>query len=281
MKNFKRIFVNIIAALLVMTACFGLTACTADVRKVELTVKVFNYDEEVNAFEDVTLTVDLYRHLAPKTVDKMLSYVKDGYYNDNVFYKMADYSKQIMMGDLKVTAANAIVENDIKPQLDGEFERGGTIGSNLTNVAGAVGLWRSWYAWQDSYKTSDSSLNSGRATWYMPTETISSYNTWFCIFALIDLSNESNSDAWDLIKEALAEQTESYTVYYTGTYAKEKADENYGLTFNCVETAQFDENQIDGLFKAENEQLVCYNHYEIKVPVTPTGEIAAKIVSAK
>lgn len=285
MQRLKKLFVNAIAVMLMLSACLGLSACQADIRKIELDIRVYNYEEE-GQFENVTLTVALYRHLAPKTVDAILGYVKDGYYDNTVFYKFTDskYDDQIMIGDI-VVKDGEIDNNAIKPQLPGEFEKGGTIGSNLINVEGAVGLWRTWYDWNnETYKLSGDSMKTGRATWYMPTSTISSYNDYFCIFALIDLQNENNSEAWELIQAALTENTEEYTVYYTGEYNANDADANdgHGLTFNCETSAAFEEKEESlNVFETQgSNQLTCYNKYEIAIPEVD-GVCAATIVSAK
>ena len=286
MQRLRKIFINAIAVILMLSACLGLSACRADIRKIELNVRVYNYTEGEEAFENVTLTVDLYRHLAPKTVDAILGYVKDGYYDNTVFYKLTDskYDDQIMLGDL-VSKDGKIDNNSIKPQIDGEFEKGGTIGSNLTNVEGAVGLWRSWYDWNnETYKLTGSSMNSGRATWYMPTSSISSYNDYFCVFALMDLNNEENAEAWELIQAALSENTDEYTIYYTGTYNADDADaaDGHGLTFNCELSEDFNEieDSLDVFETEGSNQFTCYNKYEVEIPVID-GIIAASVVSVK
>ncbi len=283
MKMFKKIFVNMVAILLVCVSCLSLTACKADIKKMEITISVYNYEEESVGFEDVTLTVDLYRHLAKNTVDTIIGYAKEGYYDGSVFYKMSKYSTQIMMGDIKVNTAGDVELKDVKPEIKGEFESAGTVGSNLTNVKGAIGLWRTWYSWDNSYKNTDSSMGTGRATWYMPTEAISGYNGYFCVFAKINLNDEANSDALEKIIAATQKDTDTYTVYYTGDYDSSNADGSYGLNGNCVLKSQFDKDEIDNLYESDEDklELVGYNYYDIEVPVTATGDVAVKITSIK
>ncbi|MBE7061411.1 MAG: hypothetical protein E7382_02605 [Clostridiales bacterium] len=285
MKGLKKIFINLIVVVMLVSACFAFAGCK-DVREMELTVSVYN--NETDETEEVTLTVELYGHLAKETVDAIEGYINDGYYDDAIFYLFGDgsYMKQLMVGDLKYSAENGIVQNDIKPELDkAEFTRGGTKGSNLTSEKGAIGLWRTWYASDNEYRTNSNALTSGRATWYIPTSTISSYNDWFCVFAQIDFEEEGNEDALNkIIKGCDREDADftEYVIYYTGEYDETKADQNHGLTFNCVEKADYQEDEIDDLFVAEGEQYVCYNKTNIKVPVVlTTGEPAVKIISAK
>ena len=274
MKKIKRLFVNLIAVVLTCAVCLSASACKMDIRKIKLEISVYNYEEGVT--EVVAITIDLYRHIAPATVDAILGYVKEGYYNNALFYKMSGYANQIMVGDLKVDGDN-IVNNAIKPQLPSEFSKGGRVNSNLSNTEGAIGLWRSWYAWNNnSYDQANASMQSGRATWYMPTSTISSYNDWFCVFALVDLTNTDNSEAFELIKNAFSnEQVQTYTVYYTGEYDAQSPDKNdgYGLDFNCVKGTEVEDENVFEAVKDDSskQELVCFNKHQITVPVVSSG----------
>lgn len=271
MKRITKIFVNLLAVLLIGTACFGTAGCVEKITTLDVKVQVYNYTAE--EMQEVTLKIKLYGHLAEKTVDRVISYAKNGIYNNNVFYKMDGRTNQIMMGDIVDEDGVAMTKN-IFPTIDGEFERNGVQGSNLVNEKGAIGLWRSWYE-SDDYSTNDTAMNSGKATWYMPTSAISGYDKWFCVFAKIDLEDEETANALDLITKAFDETTEKYTVYYTGEYDEGKANENHGLKGNVVKSVDFDESDY---FKAEGAQLVCYNKQEIIVPIYD-GEVAAKILS--
>ena len=269
MKTFKRIMVNIFAAAVLAFTAFGFTACE-DIRTLDITISAGG--------EEYTLSVDLYRHLAPKTVDVLLEYVEEGYYDDAVFYKMDGYDSQIMVGDLK-ESSGAVVQNAAKPEIYGEFESNGTKGSNLTASSGAIGLWRSWYSHDGSYTTSSAARDSGRATWFIPTADISSYDGYFCIFAQYDTADENNSAVIDALTEIFSDEDnfEEYTIYYTGTYDAQAADNNHGLTFHCVPADEFDENEIEDLFTADEKenQLVQYNAVNVDIPVN----FSARIVS--
>ncbi len=281
MKRIKKLFVNLIAVLMIVASCLSLTACK-DVRTLKLDIQVYDYEN--NTMENVTMTVDLYAHLAPKTVDAIQGYVNEGYYNDAVFYQLDGYSSQIMLGDI-LDKDGAIEKNAVKPQLPGEFVRGGTVGSNLKNVKGSIGLWRDWFAYDENYKT-NTSVDSGRATWYIPTGTseISGYADWFCVFAQIDLANADNAKALNLITSAFSStgNLDSYEIYYTGEYKADKVNEDYGLTFNAIDAVDFDEENIENLFVAEGAQYQSYNHHTVKIAKVPELDtLAAKIVSAK
>ncbi len=282
MKKIKRLLVNMIAVVIVCCAMMSLAGCK-DVRAMELKVSVYDYTQ--NQTKTVTIDVDLYAHLAPKTVDAIESYVKDGYYDNTIFYKFADasYNSQIMLGNLKDNN-EAIEENAIKPELPGEFSNAGVVGSNLVSKKGSIGLWRNWNAYDNTYKT-NASVNSGRATWFLPTETnaITDYTGWFCVFAQIDLEDGDNAEAIRLIIDAYASgYVEQYVIYYTGEYNAEDSANNYGLKFNCVKKADFNEEEIENLFEAEGAQYTGYNHYTVNIANKPdTSEFAVKIISAK
>ena len=83
MKRFKKIFINLLAVLMIGVACFGLMACE-DIRTIEVTVSVYNADD--STMVEKVIKVDMYRHLAPNTVDKITEYVNEGYYNDAMFH---------------------------------------------------------------------------------------------------------------------------------------------------------------------------------------------------
>ena len=281
MKRIKRLFINFVAVVMLVAACFSLTACK-DVRTMELSIEVYDYSE--NTSKTVTMTVDLYAHLAPETVNAIEKYVKDGYYDGAIFYQLDGYTSQIMVGDLKEKDGE-IVQNAIKPELPGEFTHGGTVGSNLVSKKGSIGLWRDWFAYDGTYK-SNNGLDSGRATWFIPTAAteMTDYTDWFCVFAQIDLENTDNLDALNLIANAYNSTADihEYEVYYTGEYDAQKKDDNFGLTFNCDLEVLFDEEEIEGLFEAEGAEYASYNHHTIKVAKTADDDtFAAKIISAK
>ena len=285
MKKFSKVFINLLAVLMVILSCFSLTACKEDIKKVVVNISVYNYTEEdgeVAGFENLSLEVDMYRHLAPNTVDTIMGYIKDGYYNDTVFYQVdSSLPHQIMLGDYKLNA-NAPIANAIKPQIEGEFEHGGTTGSNLKVKKGAIGLWRTWTAFEDKYNQHNETLHSGRSNWFFPTNvsesTLNGYNGYFCVFAQIDLSNSANSNALTLIAEALNKNTTKYVVYYTGEYDSTKVNENFGLTQHIVPEEDFVDS--DDIFVATKEQRECYNKHVIKLPtLAEGGSITAKVTS--
>ena len=285
MKRLSRIFTSFMVVVLLACACFSFTGCSKEeIIKVELKIAVYNYEkEEWYSGKDTTLTIDLYRHLAPDTVDTMVKYIKNGYYNDAIFYCTKSDLNKIFVGDLKMDDLGNIYQNEIMPTIDGEFEYGTTKGSNLKVTEGSIALWRTWYK-QDNFNVS-SNLHTGRATWFMPTQSLSDHNGWFCVFALIDMANTANANTWAHIKNAVMPEANSdvYNIYYTGEYDRKLPNQNNGLTFHCEkgEGEVLPEHQ-DNVFIPENNQYRAYEQTAIRVARGVDGAVCgARIVSAK
>ncbi len=281
MNRLKKLFISAVAIILSLVCVFGLTACGEDIDEVNIKVALYNFEDE--EIDNYNFEIELYRHLAPKTVDAISKYLSQGYYNGAVFYKQAD-KNQIMIGDLKydpnLSENEGFYLNDKKPNLAGEFEHGGTIGSNLKAKKGSIGLWRTWSAQDSNYNQGSTGYNTGSATWFIPNYESTNYDGWFCIFAQYDAEKTENKNMLEALNKLFASETyyESYTIYYTGDYGTN----GDGLTFHCVKTDDFNEND-ESIFEAEenSSQYVCYNAYEILVPMNSDGQVAATIASAK
>ncbi len=291
MKRFLKLAVNFMAIAMLALCCLSFAGCE-EIKTVEITLQVYDYEDKVES--EKVLTVRLYRHLAPKTVDAITSYVFDGFYDDMLVYQLSGYTSQLMIGDYKFDGTN-LTKVASKPTVDGEFERNGVTGSDLVNASGYIGLWRSWYEMDgesSGYKTSSDAMDSGRNTIYIPTTSIANYNDYFCVFGRIEDLDDTTSDNYKTmaaLKEAFgsSDNYTEYVVYYTGVYDASKADKDYGLKFNSMTKEAYDELTDDqkedlGVFEAEGEQLVCYNKTTVRVPNnTEDGKVGVKIISAK
>lgn len=295
MKRFiKKIMVSALAIMMVCT-CFLFTGCR-DIKKLEITVSVRVEEDGLYRLEEQKLTVDLYRHLADKTVDAIIAYANEGYFNGAFFYQTirfnddTTHNTKLLIGDLRFDeTTGSIVKNTVKPNIEGQFTHGGTVGSDLMNTEGAVGLWRTWNA-NDSY-TSYNSTDTGRATLYFPTGDITAYNDCFCVFGKFDTESDENKKTWNNIKTSCsdADYYDEYVIYYTGEYSEETEAVDNGLTFHCVTKADYDsmtEEQKEEVFKAEGAQAVGYNSCTIRVPMyqatnTSRAVATSKIVSIK
>ena len=286
MKRISKLFVNILAVIMLAFGTLSMTAC-ADVVTLEVTLEVYNFSESRFYEEDeVKLTIDMQRHLAPKTVDAITEYATNGYYDNTVFYLMEGYTTQLMIGEIKYENGE-FVKNAVKPQIEGEFEYGTTKGSNLVNDEGYIGLWRSWYAQDDGQHKYESSngMGSGRSNIYIPLDVISEYDGYFCVFGTIDYTIAANDTGVNAVGEILSNNYTTYVVYYTGEYDQEKPDEDYGLTFHCITADEYSElstEEKDAIFTAEADQYVEYNMHRIRIPNSTTdGKPSAVIKSIK
>ena len=172
-----------------------------------------------------------YKEYAPETVAAILSYVNEGYYDDTFFYTTS--TNRIMVGDLKMNADGEIYQNQVKPTLKPEFERGAVTGSDLKYKEGTVGIWRTWF--ENNDYNDNASLDTGRATMFFPTATVSDYDGWFCLFATLDITDTTNYTTLTYLKSVL-ENGEDYNVFYTledgAEYDSTNEQENNGLTFS-------------------------------------------------
>lgn len=282
MKRFLKVIVNLIAVALLVVSTLGLFACE-DLVTMEIKFNV--YDTSSSQMTEKTVSAKLYRHLAGDTVDAIAKLAKDGYYNDAVFYKSnaTDSSNNIFFGDLKFVDGE-IVE-DVKPflknsngDLISEFEAGGVKGSDLLNIDGYLGLWRTW---KSSYSVSNS-LGTGNGVLYIPTSSNTSLDGYFCVFGKLDLDNEDVSNAYSSLKAVLSSSQYyvNYTVYYTGEYDETK--QNCGLTFHAEKTDDFNlREDVDelGIFEPKTgKEYQKYAQHTINLPFY-NGQVCASIKS--
>ncbi len=278
MKKLIKFSTRIIALVLMVFTMLSMTACE-DIKKAEVNITLYNKNSSALYEEDkVNFSIELYRHLAPESVDAITGLMESGYYNDTFFYvNNSSDNTNLFIGDLKFNAEGKIVQNTLADgtlpaTIKGEFEANGVKGSNLATEFGSIGVYRSYYANDGGDRTSSDARDSGRATLFLPTATINAYDKYYAIIGKYDVANENVSRAINGIKELLnnSEYSEQYVIYYTGEYDSAKPNENYGLTFNCVTQEEYTElteaeGGIENLFEAEGEQLVSYNVRKIKV----------------
>ncbi len=280
----RKIFANILAVMMIVISAFCFTACE-DIVTVEVKFQAYNY-ETAEMYEDgeITLSIDLYRHLAPATVNSIIKNVNEGFYNNALVYKTTSNNNQFMIGDLKYDEDGNIVQV-LAPQIKGEFASNGVAGSDLKVEKGSVGIWRSYYACDNGVSISSSARDTGRATWFLPTEGNSMYNGYMCVFGKIDL-NEDAEEVYGILDSYFdeSERYVEYQVYYTGTYDQTRPEENYGLTFNIALADNFEEMKDDivDLFETDEDeqQLKMYDAYRIQVPVVArNGMHSLKVAS--
>lgn len=286
MKRFFKILTSILAVVMLCVTCLGMVACKENITQVKLTIEVYNAEE--HEMETKSVIIDLYEDYAPKTVKHIIKYVKAGYYNNAVFYTFSGESDKIMVGDIKIDDEGNLYLEDRKENIPntvaGEFEKGQVKGSPLKVKTGSVALWRTWLQ-GDSY-TDSNGIDTGRATWFMPTSDLGSYNGYFCVFAIIS----KNVDVLTTIKDNIAsEDALEYQWYYTGTYDYDKPSEYNGLQWHIEKADDYVED--DSVFVPKSDvdgQDAHYANYASKkIKIAGVGSQAgdyfcgAKIKSAK
>ncbi|MBO4251870.1 MAG: peptidylprolyl isomerase [Clostridia bacterium] len=284
MKKLFRTAINVIAVMLMAVCALGLTACE-DTRTIEITLRLYNNaDSTFYSDSESTLTVELCRYLAPKTVDAVIEHIRNGYYDNAVFYQDKSESSVLFVGDLKFEGGELkqnLINGKLPSEIYGEFESNGTIGSNLSNQKGSVAIWRSYYEQDSGLATSSNARNSGRATLTMPTASKSAYDGYICVVGKYDADDETNKSVVSAISAIFSTTSyfSEYIIYYTGEYDAAKPDENYGLTFHAVKADDFDDETE--VFEAEGKQLVCFNKKTVWIPNAVDGECTAMIKSVK
>ena len=328
MKRFFKLLTTFLASILCVVCCFSMAGCGEEMKSAQIKLQVYDYaNNKFYSEADSTLTIDLYRHLAPKTVDAISAYLNEGYYNNAIFYQREVNSvRQVMVGDLFLNGNSLVVGSNgrpnisrkmDKPTLPGEFEHGGTVGSDLLNTKGAVGLWRDWYSYGDW--TSSNSTATGSSTMYMLNEARTSFDGYFCVFGQIDFTISANSTAFDALNSVFSSSANytEFVVFYTLPVVSGNAEDGYvfgeydpskkdcGLIFNIVEKEYFDSVYINltstgseandqkredkeqelgmKIFIADNQksQYNGYNRYTIRIPNnSKDGKFGAMIKSA-
>ncbi len=273
MKKFLITFLTLIVA---VVSAFSFTACEK-IGKLEFVISVYDADEA--KMVDKTLTYNVHYSLAPNATAKIKELVKDGYFNDCVFYKQStsngtSTTSQLFFGGLN-RKNGEITQNTSVTIPDADFKYNGTEGSNLTNSVGYIGLWKTWNT-KKSYSTSGQETTY--STMYMPTSSLSSYDGYFCVFA-----KYSSSEDLDLIKDiAKLFDTEDYVTEYTCYYSANddgelidkdgnvlEIDEATGMlkngepVWNIVSSDIYNESKPDDVY--ENEDYKQYNEYTITV----------------
>jgi hypothetical protein len=215
MEQYMKRFLNfLMIAVLAVVFVLPATACGEKISKLNITLAIYDVEDEKT--ENVTLSFDLYDNLAPDAVSAVKTWVKDGYYNGLVFYQQSKYinqstSSQIMYGGYKLVDG-VLTQNSQKLLESAEFEKNGTIGSNLTNVKGAIGLWRDW-AGDSNYK--NSGYGKTNSTLYIPTTSLTStYDGYFCLLGKYSASNDLAIIEQIVELMANTDYYTKYTCYY-------------------------------------------------------------------
>ncbi len=174
----KKFITKLLVLVTAVVCCCSFAACKTTEPTSVATVKVTVY-KGAGASEEVTLKFDLYKKLAPKSVEKITAAANSGYYDNMFFYEAATKAGSSFTGvkafgevkyvNGKVTLTGAdengeiVVDNqDVENNryIPGEFANGGTVGSDKEAKIGSVLVWH-WGEANESGTLSQSQFNTG------------------------------------------------------------------------------------------------------------------------
>ena len=263
MKRFLRL---LMVAVMVVAFVLPLSACGNKIVTLSLEVSVYNVEDE--KVEDKTINFDLYANLAPDAVNAVKGWVNDGYYNGLVLYKQSKYitqstSSQLMYGGYKLENGK-LIKNAQKVLPDAEFEKNGTVGSDLSNVKGAIGLWRDWSGTSNGYRYSG--FEQTNSTLYIPTTSLTTYDGYFCL-----LGKYSTSDDLTVIEEIITllvneDYYTSYTCYYEAEDDGSLKLDNGNPVWKSMLTEDYSDVKDDlNVYSAKDGEDKSYELYTVSV----------------
>ncbi len=263
MKRFLRL---LMVAVMVVAFVLPLSACGNKIVTLSLEVSVYNVEDE--KVEDKTINFDLYANLAPDAVNAIKGWVNDGYYNGLVLYKQSKYinqstSSQLMYGGYKLENGK-LIKNAQKVLPDAEFEKNGTVGSDLSNVKGAIGLWRDWSGTSNGYRYSG--FEQTNSTLYIPTTSLTTYDGYFCL-----LGKYSTIDDLTVIEEIITllaneDYYTSYTCYYEAEEDGSLKLENGNPVWKSMLTEDYSDVKDDlNVYSAKDGEDKSYELYTVSV----------------
>ena len=213
MKFLKSVIFCLIMALSLNIVGCTYTANGSVIQDVTFSVAYTNTDgEDVN----VDATLSLYKTFAPKTCDHLLSYMKDGFYNNTqvVFDEMGKY---LILGAYDVDGKDIITEKTVK----GEFEQNG-FQSRLKAEKGTLVLLRE----PDSGK-GGKKYNTGKAVFaiLLEDDIQGITNLFYTVFGKID--EESLEDLIDMRDDLYKDDDGFVKMKYVADRYDDEENEKY------------------------------------------------------
>ena len=253
-------FIKALAVCVVMVLAFSLTACTTYTKNGSVIQDVkFDVSYTVDG-ETTTInsTLSLYKTFAPKTCDRIIGLVEDGFYNDTalVLSKQQDY---LVVGGF--TFAEDYVEKAYAGEgLKGEFTSAGRE-SKLKVRAGALVMIREFDSEVGSAK-----YDTAKASFAIVlTDSGVFTNDKFCVFGYID------DESIKLLQDALIDTAAYDESYYRARYVGDRSEEdgklvaNTGFEYYFDGTSYYYSELVDGDYdkmEYDNEESKDYSVYK-------------------
>ena len=203
----KKLFTAIIVAVMLAVCVMPFTACDKIVKlnfEIEY-LKINEEDEGLNETVTETLTFDIYEHLAPKAVSAIREQIKNGKFENVVFYREQEDPAKLNVGGYKLVDGNYVARENLYI-ADAEFEKNGTIGSELKVEYGSICLWREFE--DGNYNVNSPDVQKTVDTFFMPTADNSDYDGWFCV-----LGKTEDTEMLSALSLLLS-NSEYYTTYF-------------------------------------------------------------------
>lgn len=204
----KKSFLKVIAVAVMSALMLSFSGCTtytkngSEIQDIKFDVS-YTIDGETTT---INSTLSLYKTFAPKTCDRVIDLIKNGFYEDSslVLSKQQDY---IVVGGFDFVNDDYAVKNYSGDNLEGEFTKAGHE-SKLSVKAGALVMLREF----DS-KSGGQKYDTAKASFAIILTDASTFTSdKFCVFGFID------EKSIELLQEALVENSANNEGYYKAKY---------------------------------------------------------------
>ena len=239
-------FIKTIAVTVMMALSLSLVGCTTYTKNGSVIQDVkFDVSYTVNGeTTTVNSTLSLYKTFAPKTCDRVINLIKDGFYNDTalVLSKQQDY---IVVGGFDY-ASDYTQKAYTGEGLKGEFTSAGRE-SKLNVQIGALVMLREF----DS-EEGDAKYDTAKASFAIVLADISVFDSdKFCVFGLMDM------DSVEALQQAFVDNSANGD-YYRAKYVGDRVDGV--LTTNNAFDYYFDaDKEYYNLVDGDYEKMVYAN----------------------
>lgn len=253
-------FIKALAVCVVAILTFSLTACTTYTKNGSVIQDVkFDVSYVVDG-ETTTInsTLSLYKTFAPKTCDRIIGLVEDGFYNDTalVLSKQQDY---LVVGGFDY-AEDYVEKAYTGEYLKGEFTSAGRE-SKLRVRAGALVMIREFDSEVGSAK-----YDTAKASFAIVlTDSGVFTNDKFCVFGYID------DGSVKILQDALIDTAAYDETYYRARYVGDRSEEdgklvaNTGFEYYFDGTSYYYGELVDGDYdkmEYDNEESKDYSVYK-------------------
>lgn len=257
----KKSLIKIIAVSIITVLTMALTSCTYVANGSVIQDVKFEINYEVGGeTKTIDSTLSLYKTFAPKTTERVIKLVKNGFYNDTALTlsKQQDY---VVVGGFNYSDGDYAIKECNESAIKGEFTNGGFQSRNKLR-AGALVMLRDFDIEEENATSKYDTAKGSFAIVLTDSNSVFSKDT-FCIFGYID--DASLKALQDELTDNCADSEGYYKMRYVGD--REAGVQTYQNGFDYY----FDSNNDyfkDGQegkipLQYESEDDVDYSKYEV------------------